>query len=692
MKAAPCPGCEGERRQTFVVEGLDCAAEVALIEERLGRLEGVCSVQASAVTGETTVVHTLAPGLVERAFADAGLPARETTAVPPAPSSSRATVAAALLAAAGFVVGFVSPRRGDRAVPAGHPGRRRRRGPPGVAARAPGLARHERADDDRGGGRDGGRRVGRGRRDGRALLARAAAGVAQPRARAARAGGADGPGAGHGARARAAGEARRAAARIACGATTRRGPARRAAPARRHRRGRHQRRGPVADDGRERGASPASRATTSWRGRSTERARSTCASPAWRRRRRWPACCAARWRRRPRARPARASWTGSRASTRRWCWCWRCGGRAWCRRCSARARSPTGPIADWCCSSSRVRAPWSSRRRWPWCRDSPPRRGAACWSRAACTWRTSAACARVVFDKTGTLSTGRPEVTDVLPVRGLGGRGACAGGGGRRRAARTRSREAVLARARAGGDRGRARRPTSARSPAAVSQGRVDGRLVLVGSHRLFDERGLCDHRLDAELRRLESEGKSALLVGDEEGVVGALAVADGLRPEAEAAVRALRAAGSPWPCSPATTSGPCDAVAAATRHRRGARGAAARGQGRRGWPRCSGLGPDRDGRRRHQRRAGAGDRDGRHRDGPARHGRGAGDGRRRAHVRGPAARPVRAAAGRGRAAHDPREHRAVAGGEGARAGGVGSSATGACGRRWAPTWARRCW
>jgi Cd2+/Zn2+-exporting ATPase len=74
---------------------------------------------------------------------------------------------------------------------------------------------------------------------------------------------------------------------------------------------------------------------------------------------------------------------------------------------------------------------------------------------------------------------------------------------------------------------------------------RVGGREVLVGSHRLFDERALCDHRLDAELVRLEGEGKSAVLVGGREtGVLGALAVADGLRPEAEAAVRALRADG----------------------------------------------------------------------------------------------------------------------------------------------------
>ena len=68
-----------------------------------------------------------------------------------------------------------------------------------------------------------------------------------------------------------------------------------------------------------------------------------------------------------------------------------------------------------------------------------------------------------------------------------------------------------------------------------------------MGSHRLFDERGLCDHCLDDQLARLEAEGKTAVLVGqpaDGCGLIGVVAVADALRPEAAAAVAALRAAG----------------------------------------------------------------------------------------------------------------------------------------------------
>ena len=149
----------------------------------------------------------------------------------------------------------------------------------------------------------------------------------------------------------------------------------------------------------------------------------------------------------------------------------------------------------------------------------------------------------VVFDKTGTLSRGRPEVTDVLAAAGAADEVLALAAAVEARSAHPIA-EAVLERARAAG-LAVARAEEVGAIPGRGVFGRVDGREVLVGSHRLFDERGLCDHRLDAELVRLEGEGKSAVLVGGgDTGVLGALAVADGLRPEAEAAVGALRADG----------------------------------------------------------------------------------------------------------------------------------------------------
>jgi Cd2+/Zn2+-exporting ATPase len=91
MRAAEaCPGCEGEKVESFIVEGLCCATEAALIEERLSALSGVCAVQASPVTGQARVVHTLETGAVERAINEAGFRVRPHAVpprgVPPAPA------------------------------------------------------------------------------------------------------------------------------------------------------------------------------------------------------------------------------------------------------------------------------------------------------------------------------------------------------------------------------------------------------------------------------------------------------------------------------------------------------------------------------------------------------------------------------------------------------------------------------
>jgi len=149
----------------------------------------------------------------------------------------------------------------------------------------------------------------------------------------------------------------------------------------------------------------------------------------------------------------------------------------------------------------------------------------------------------VVFDKTGTLSSGRPVVTDVLPAAGSAREVLALAASLESRSAHPIG-AAVVDRARLDGidvppatDVGEI--------PGRGVHGRVGGSDLLVGSHRLFDERGLCDHRLDAELTRLESEGKTAILVGSgERGILGAMAVTDGLRPEAVAAAAALRALG----------------------------------------------------------------------------------------------------------------------------------------------------
>lgn len=156
----------------------------------------------------------------------------------------------------------------------------------------------------------------------------------------------------------------------------------------------------------------------------------------------------------------------------------------------------------------------------------------------------------VALDKTGTLTVGRPAVTDVVPLNGRTTEevlelAAEVESGSEHPLAR-----AVVDEAR---HRGLPVRPATA-FQALAGRGalaQVNGQRVLVGSHALFEEALPHDADICRQLEALEAQGKTAMLVGCAETcaegvpeVMGLIALADTLRPEARRAVTALKAAG----------------------------------------------------------------------------------------------------------------------------------------------------
>jgi Cu2+-exporting ATPase len=148
----------------------------------------------------------------------------------------------------------------------------------------------------------------------------------------------------------------------------------------------------------------------------------------------------------------------------------------------------------------------------------------------------------VIFDKTGTLTRGEPAVTAVIPA-GLGGPGeddvlALA-------AAVEADSEHPLARAivRAAGERGLAPVPVSGFEALAGRGARatVGGRVVEVGGPRLLAERGLV--AIPAAEKRSD-EGETVLHVVADGTVVGAIGLADEIRPESAEAVASLHRLG----------------------------------------------------------------------------------------------------------------------------------------------------
>jgi Cd2+/Zn2+-exporting ATPase len=534
----PCPGCEGEQTQVFQVDGLDCATEALLIEDCLSRLPGVCSVRVAPATGTTTVVHTLEADAIVAALGGAGFPAREARAATgPRPGGTSTWVAAAL-AAAGFGASALSqPFAIALFLPAILVG--------GLSIAQKGLARAR-----------------QGTLDMNVLMTIAVVGAI------------------------AIGEWSEGAATVVLFSLAQLLESRSLDRARRaitglmtlapetalvRREGREQRvSAPEVRTGEVVIVAPGERLPLD--GLVAAGASEVDQSPLTGE--------SAPVAKEPGAEVFAGSINGSGTLTVR---VTRRSAETTLARIMRRveeAQSSRAPTQSFVDRFARVYTPvvvatavgvalvpplldQGSFRDWLYralvllviscpcalvistpvsivsALTSASRRGVLI--KGGAHLEALAKVRGVVFDKTGTLTAGLPVVTDVLAADGDSPRDVL------RAAAAVEARSAhplgaaVVARAR---EEGLAVDPAEDASVLAGRgmQGVVAGRPVLVGSHRVFDERGLCDHRMDADLTRLESEGKTAVLVGvDGSGLVGALGVADGVRPEAAGTVAWLR-------------------------------------------------------------------------------------------------------------------------------------------------------
>jgi Cu+-exporting ATPase len=146
----------------------------------------------------------------------------------------------------------------------------------------------------------------------------------------------------------------------------------------------------------------------------------------------------------------------------------------------------------------------------------------------------------VVFDKTGTLTRGEPTVTDIVPLGGHGETEVLRLGAAVEIGSEHPLGEAIV----------RAAKHRAIELPEiggfeAIAghgiRGTADGHQVLLGNRRLFQREGIDVGALEERMSHLEREGKTAMLVGADGKMIGIIAVADTLKPEAKEAVAALR-------------------------------------------------------------------------------------------------------------------------------------------------------
>ena len=147
----------------------------------------------------------------------------------------------------------------------------------------------------------------------------------------------------------------------------------------------------------------------------------------------------------------------------------------------------------------------------------------------------------IALDKTGTITEGRPKLVDWTPTQ----------------ADADKNHIAMLAAALAG----RSDHPVSKAIAQGLSvpvieatgfkalagrgvQGTVDGRVCVLGNHRLIEERGQCSPEIEARLAAHETQGHTVTLLADERGVLAVFAVADTIKESSRQAVAELKALG----------------------------------------------------------------------------------------------------------------------------------------------------
>lgn len=149
----------------------------------------------------------------------------------------------------------------------------------------------------------------------------------------------------------------------------------------------------------------------------------------------------------------------------------------------------------------------------------------------------------VVFERTGTLTVGRPEVVSVIPVDGVAESELLRLAASLEQSSAHPIAAAVVATALARGLRlGRSHSLRGVAGKGAI--GVVQLRNVAVGNAALMDEAGIDAGSLEPEARRLRALGQTVVFVGLDGAPVGLLGLADPLRPEAWEVVRHLEAEG----------------------------------------------------------------------------------------------------------------------------------------------------
>jgi Cu+-exporting ATPase len=146
----------------------------------------------------------------------------------------------------------------------------------------------------------------------------------------------------------------------------------------------------------------------------------------------------------------------------------------------------------------------------------------------------------VVLDKTGTITAGKPQVTDIIPLGSLDSDHMLALAAALEGASEHPLAAAILQEAKRRNLTLSSVRDFSAMAGLGV-EATVEDKRYMAGNALLMDKRGLDITQARIEGERLSSEGKTPLYFASEDEVLGLIAVADTVKPSSAQAVAAMQ-------------------------------------------------------------------------------------------------------------------------------------------------------
>ena len=149
----------------------------------------------------------------------------------------------------------------------------------------------------------------------------------------------------------------------------------------------------------------------------------------------------------------------------------------------------------------------------------------------------------IAFDKTGTLTLGKPRVQQIITLNNFNENRIL------QIAASIESRsehplaEAIIEHARAKNISIQPLKTFESITGKGV-RAKINSTTYLIGNHRLFEENGWCEDIIHEHLEKIETKHHSAIIVGMEKKILGIIAIADAIRPDADQAINDLHQAG----------------------------------------------------------------------------------------------------------------------------------------------------